>query len=121
MSSTAASLTIDQIIAAALRGEIDEAAAARVFELGREATIAFALAVVEGKARAVGPHTPSGAVPVYHKPAASKRSKTPGAKPGHEGSRRETPAPTSTVEHPPLSACPDCGGPVRPPPAPARG
>jgi hypothetical protein len=114
VSSTPATLTIDQIIAAALRGEIDEDAAARVFELGREATIAVLLAVVQGKAKAAGPHTPSGSVPVYQKAAASTRRKKPGAKVGHEGSRRQTPPPTQTVDHAPLSVCPDCGDPVQP-------
>jgi len=59
------------------------------------------------------PSTPSGMVPVYQKPATSRRRKRPGAKDGHEGSRRKTPEKIDArVEHR-LEVCPCCGGPVQ--------
>jgi transposase len=59
------------------------------------------------------PSTPSGMVPVYEKPTVSKRSKTPGAKPGHPGACRKPPSEiTHREEHPPLKLCPDCGSPL---------
>jgi transposase len=52
-------------------------------------------------------------VPVYEKPSASGRSETPGAKPGHPGSRRAKPPEiTRREEHPPMETCPDCGSPL---------
>ena len=61
------------------------------------------------------PSTPSGMVPVYEKPTISKRSKTPGAKPGHPGTcRKPPPEITHHEEHPPLKLCPDCGSPLPP-------
>ncbi len=55
------------------------------------------------------PSTPSAMVPVYAKPAAPKRSKKPGAKHGHPGSRRRKPEVTRREEHPPMKQCPACG------------
>jgi transposase len=64
------------------------------------------------------PSTPSGMVPLYEKPTVSKRSKTPGAKPGHPGAcRKPPPEITHHEEHPPLKSCPDCGSPL---PAPSE-
>ena len=64
------------------------------------------------------PSTPSGMVPLYEKPTVSKRSKTPGAKPGHPGTcRKPPPEITHREEHPPLKHCPDCGSPL---PAPSE-
>ena len=62
------------------------------------------------------PSTPSGMVPLYEKPTVAKRSKTPGAKPGHPGAcRKPPPEITRHEEHPPLKCCPDCGSPLPPP------
>lgn len=57
------------------------------------------------------PATPSGMVPVYQKPPVGKRrKKKPGAKDGHRGWRRKTPATIDArVEHR-LDVCPCCGG-----------
>ena len=64
------------------------------------------------------PSTPSGMVPVYEKPRASKRSKSPGAKAGHRGAGRKRPLEiTHHKEHPPLKHCPHCGSPL---PAPSE-
>ena len=56
------------------------------------------------------PSTPSGAIPVYQKPASSRRKKKPGAKAGHEGHRRPTPAKIDRREDHRLPTCPCCGG-----------
>src|SRR5436190_403932 len=50
-------------------------------------------AVADGAAAGAGPHTPSGSIPPYQKPAADprKRRGKPGAKPGHPGSSRPPP------------------------------
>lgn len=121
----AAPPALDDIIALALRGELSKSMIADVWSRGVEATLAVMLAVNErmaaqvrqlasGAAPAAGAHTPSGAIPVYQKPAAGKRRKKPGAKAGHAGARRESPPPDRTVEHPELAACPECGTPLPP-------
>jgi transposase len=52
-------------------------------------------------------------IPVYQKPATPRRRKKPGAREGHEGSRRQTPPRIDArVEHR-LEVCPCCGGPVQ--------
>jgi transposase len=106
------------IIDAALRGVLDEVMAARVYELGREATVAFAMAV---SVRGVGessPHRPSGAIPLYAKGDTKQKNKRPGkpgGRRGHEGHRRATPPAPDRVENvDELKVCPDCSGPVLP-------
>jgi transposase len=59
------------------------------------------------------PSTPSAMIPVYQKPQTLRRKKKPGARAGHEGSRRKTPEKIDAcVEHR-LDVCPCCGGPVQ--------
>jgi transposase len=54
--------------------------------------------------------TPSGMTPLYEKPVIKRRSKKPGAKPGHPGHRREEPVTIDhEQEHAALERCPDCG------------
>lgn len=110
-----------EIIDAALRGRLTEDQAARAVALGAEAARAVMLAAsariaeLSGKT-APGPHSPSGALPPHAKPTTPKRGrKKPGARVGHDGHRRPTPEPDERVEVPPLTACPDCGGPVHAP------
>ena len=122
---------IRTIIGAALRGELTEAIARRVFALGREATVALTMAVnariAELAAAAalgaatVGPHTPSGAIPPFAKPNTSdsngkkRRGKPPrpGARTGHAGHRRAAPVTIDRREVvPDASICPECHGPV---------
>jgi len=90
--------------------------AERIDALGQESRIFVMLELsarlTEQEKLRPSPSTPSGMVPVYEKPSASKRSKTPGAKPGHPGSRREKPEVTRREEHPPMETCPDCGSPL---------
>lgn len=104
------------IIDAALRGELTETLAARVYELGREATIAFSLAIAACAASkgGAGPHTPSASIPVYAKPPAKKRRGRPGGRDGHEGHRRPTPPPDRVEVIEELKVCPQCGTPVLP-------
>jgi transposase len=108
------SVTLDAILDAAKRGRLSEEQAGGLHALGPEAVTFFALAM----ARHVGgalplPSTPSAMIPVYQKPTTARRRKKPGARDGHEGSRRKTPATIDArVEHR-LEVCPCCGGPVQ--------
>jgi len=110
---------IRALVDAALRGALTERLAARVYELGRDATIAFAMAVAAHAAKNLpptpGPHTPSGSIPAFAKGATGrKRPGKPGARMGHEGRRRATPIPdrVETVEE--IEVCPECKGRVLP-------
>ena len=120
--TTAAEPTWDltTLLTAALAGTLTEAQAAALPALGPEAVVAFAMAMAgrvagllgaAATAAAAAISTPSGMRPVYEKATADKRRrKTPGAKPGHKGSRRKPPvAIDHKVEHR-LGACPCCGG-----------
>jgi len=91
--------------------------AERIIALGTEATIFVMLELARlARQKAHDPSTPSGMVPVYEKPSASGRSRTPGAKPGHPGSRRkEPPAISRREEHPAMTQCPACGSALGPP------
>lgn len=105
---------LDSLLAALFRGELTETQAARLAELGSEAVRLALLAanarIAELQPASVSVSTPSGMVPLYKKPATSKRRKKPGAKNGHAGSRRKTPARIDArVEHR-LEVCPCCGG-----------
>ncbi len=115
----AAEKTLREIIDAALRGELDEALAHKLHELGPEA-VALAMlstcqriAELQGKGGRPSPSTPSGMVPVYAKPNKSKRRKKPGAKPGHEGVRRERPTKIDERKSHRLEHCPHCEGPLQ--------
>jgi len=57
-----------------------------------------------------GPHTPSGTVPPYAKPSATRRRKKRGAVPGHPGAARPRPEEIDRHAAHQLPACPDCGG-----------
>ncbi len=81
--------TLDAIIHAALRGELDETRARQLHVLGPEAVALAMLAASRRIAELQGsrngqqpsPSTPSGMVPVYAKPATRARRKKPGASP----------------------------------------
>jgi transposase len=90
--------------------------AAAIYALGEEAVV-FALLelasqLAEARSPSVNPATPSAMVPVYQKPTAKKRKKKSGARPGHAGSRRDTPERIDRFEEHRAEACPDCGGPL---------
>jgi transposase len=107
------------ILDSARRGELSHEQAEALPRLGAEAVTLFALVMaahVAGlqNAAAASPSTPSGMVPVYHKPPApKKRRKKPGAKDGHPGRRRAIPPRIDQeVEHR-LKVCPCCAGPLQ--------
>lgn len=118
VSKDARQRELRSIIESALRGQLDEAQARRIYELGEEATFAFAMALGAHAVRAAaaaGPHTPSGAVPPYAKPPAGKRRRgRPGAREGHEGRRRPAPRIDRTEDVGELRTCPECHSPVLP-------
>jgi transposase len=102
---------VDELLA----GRLTEARAKLLAGAGEEAVL---LALMAANARiaalrqpaAPHPSTPSGMVPVYQKPPASRRKKKPGAKVGHPGSRRAAPATIDRREEHRLAVCPCCGG-----------
>ena len=102
------------MVAALLQGRLTEEQAATLAGLGPE-VVRLALLAANARFAALqsggpSPSTPSGMVPVYQKPAVAGRKKKPGAKKGHQGSRRQTPPKIDArIEHR-LPACPCCGG-----------
>jgi len=118
----------DPLLAAALRGELNEAQARQLSRRGPEAVawmlLALAKHIAEQNARlaegqassvasATSPATPSGMIPVYEKPATPKRRKRPGARNGHPGARRARPTKIDRREEHRLKCCPHCAGPVQ--------
>jgi len=81
-------------------------------DAARAVMLAARIAELEGRA-APGPHAPPASVPPYARPPAPKRRrKKPGARDGHDGHRRPTPAPDRVEEVAPITTCPECHGPV---------
>src|SRR5512147_60252 len=120
--ATACTETLDTASLEALLGpQLTAEQATLIFQQGQE-TVVFALLTLAKKlaekqaARATtsDPSTPSGQTPPYAMPASKTRAMTKGAKPGHPGRRRPTPAWIDRREEHTLSACPECHGPVRP-------
>lgn len=106
-----------EILDAAQRGVLSRELAEALPLLGPEAVTFFALAMARHVEQlqhpASSPSTPSAMVPVYQKPGVPPRRKRPGARQGHEGARRTTPAKIDRrVEHR-LKVCPCCGGEVQ--------
>lgn len=102
-----ATLTAEQAREIYARGE-----AAVVFALLQQAQMLSQQQAAQAGSSHETPATPSGMKPVFQKPNASSRRKTPGRKAGHPGSRRPIPARIDqTVEHR-AEACPQCGGPL---------
>lgn len=103
------------LVDALLHGRLSEDQADALAAAGPEAV---RLALLAANARIArlqpSPATPSGMVPVYQKPAVKKRrGKRPGAKAGHEGRRRKTPAKIDARVERRLEVCPCCGGPLQ--------
>lgn len=121
---------VQALIQAALDGALTEAQAKQLVALGPEAVVVALLAtsrhIAEQQTQlsqyenggnaasrstaAPDPSTPSGMIPVYTKPNASKRRGRPGAKDGHPGTRRPAPTRIDRREAHRLKQCPDCGG-----------
>lgn len=97
---------------------ITEAQARQLFAQGEEAVV-WALLQLAALAHPTGkpsPSTPSSQIPPYQKENPSaKRKKTPGRKPGHDGTHRAPPERIDRVEEHTLERCPECGEPVAPP------
>jgi transposase len=104
---------------------VNRAQALALVQLPREQAVNAILALAEkaerwdqlqaqGATTPISPTTPSGMQPVYLKPRARRRAKTPGRKAGHPGAHR--PAPTHIDEHveDTLTHCPDCHSKVGP-------
>jgi hypothetical protein len=113
--------TLDVIIQATLRGELDETRARRLHALGPEAVLLAMLAASQriaelqgvSQAQQLSPSTPSGMKPIYTKPNTPKRYKKPGARKGHPGHRRQRPRHIDQRKTHRLERCPHCGGPVQ--------
>jgi len=110
---------IDKLLAS-LSLPLTREQAEQIYARGPEVVVLILMALSAQAAQSQtwgpGPHTPSGAIPPYHKPAKRKRSRKAGAQPGHAGRRRPRPETvTRRVQDPPLTHCPDCGSPVHKP------
>jgi len=106
------------LVKAARRGQLTEAQARQLYELGPEAVTLALLAASQriaeleskGSVESAPLGNPSSQVPVYVKPNVPKRSRRPGARAGHPGSRQARPLRIDRgVEHR-LPRCPECGG-----------
>lgn len=91
--------------------------AAKIAAQGEEAIIFALLELAQGWARAEGkcaslnsPSTPSSMTPIHQKKAVKTRSKRPGRKIGHPGSRRQTPARIDEHKTHRAACCPHCQG-----------
>lgn len=116
--ATGTAAQLQGIIDAALRGELDRAAAERLHAFGPEAVglvlLAASQRIAELQAAAQPtPSTPSGMRPIYTKPNTRKRRKKPGAKTGHPGRRRRRPKRIDVRREHRLKCCPCCGGPLQ--------
>jgi len=115
LSNTPAQDELYALLDALGRGALSESQADRLASLGpdavRLALLTASAQIARLQPQTPSPSTPSGMVPVYQKPPASKRrKKRPGAKDGHAGARRKTPDQIDArVEHR-LEVCPCCGG-----------
>ena len=114
-TALAPALDLGALVEALLQGKLTEADALLLAAAGEEAvllTLMAANARIAALQQPAGPHpsTPSAMVPLYQKPPTPRRKKKPGARKGHPGSRRATPARIDEqVEHR-LPVCPCCGG-----------
>ena len=109
---------IQRLVEAAVIGQLTEAQAQQLYQLGPEAVTLGLLAASRRIAELQGqsqtqqacPSTPSGMVPVYAKANTSKRRKKPGARKGHAGRRRATPTKIDEHKSHRLKRCPHCAG-----------
>ena len=105
---------------------LSEEQAKAIFALGEEAVIFALLKLAKMVAQKEqgklvinshdDPSCPSGQKPVFVKPNKKddkRKSKKPGRKKGHNGSRRGKPDKVDHIEEHRVSKCPDCGGKVK--------
>ena len=122
---TASAGATKELVEAALRGELTEGQARRLYRLGPEAvTLALLaaskriakqdamIATLQGRreTQPPSPATPSGMVPIHTKPNTPKRRKKPGARQGHPGHRRERAERIDDHQTHRLERYPCCGG-----------
>jgi transposase len=94
---------------------LDRVQAEAIYARGKEAVIFTILELAKQLAEtrnpaSTTPSTPSGMIPVYEKPAVSRRNKRPGRKNGHSGSGRKRPERIDRREEHRLPCCPHCHG-----------
>jgi len=117
------SSAVAAILDAALRGELTETQAQQLYAYGPEAVTLVLLTITrhvaeqdagiatrEAADAGPSPSTPSGMVPVYAKPNATRRRRRPGARKGHPGTRRVQPTRIDRQEVHRLPRCPHCNG-----------
>jgi len=115
MTSAATVPALDPAFAAALRnGTLTERQAQQFVRQDADAIVfqllELSALLKSGGVPAIGPHTPSGAIPPYAKPPTDTiNPKKRGAKPGHPGKSRPAAEPTHFVDHR-APCCPDCRG-----------
>ena len=111
--------TVRALIDTALAGRLTEEQAKQLAVCAPEIVALVLLAAAERIAELTGqldvgktpdPSTPSGQVPLYTKPNTTSKRRRPGAKPGHEGTRRAKPQEIDRRQTHRLPCCPDCGG-----------
>jgi len=106
------------IQASLLAASLSEEQARAIYKRGQEAVVFALLMLTKQLAEAQGksstnPATPSGMIPTYEKPPAKKGRKRPGGKPGHPGTRRQTPEKIDWQAEHRADNCPECGGPLK--------
>jgi len=114
MSMDAAGLTTQTEI---LSASLTEVQARDIYRQGEEAVVfallTFARKLGELQPTKPTPTPPSGMIPPYQKPPATRRRKSPGRKAGHPGSRRPPPEQIDRRQEHRLPRCPHCGGRLR--------
>jgi transposase len=119
LRSTAADSLDPDFVRAFRSGTLTPEHAEAVFPRDRTACIFLLLQLsatiaAAATAPASGPHTPSGSIPPYAKPAAKPRRKKRGGQPGHPGTSRPIPTIIDHHQTHQLSSCPCCGGRLTP-------
>jgi transposase len=100
-----------------LGASLTEEQAREIYRQGEESVV-FALLTMARKLAALqptkpAPTTPSGMIPPYQKPPATRRRKRPGQKAGHPGNHRPPPERIDQRQEHRLPRCPHCGGRLR--------
>ena len=100
-----------------LGASLTEVQARDIYRQGEEAVVfallTFARKLGELQPGKATPTTPSGMIPPYEKPPATRRRKRPGRKAGHPGSHRPPPERIDHRQEHRLPRCPHCGGRLR--------
>lgn len=102
------------LVDALCRGALTDAQMDRLAARGPEAMRLVILAanarLAAARGAGISVSTPSGMIPIYHKPSVAKRNKKPGARKGHTGTRRDKPAKIDAHQEHRLAVCPCCSG-----------